>query len=247
MLKTISVVGKYIIFVFKTFLSFPQIIKRSYEFSTQVKKMGFDSLMLVSVTSAFTGLVTAVQASYQTKGYIPQELIGVMVGKSTMIELAPVLTALVLSGKIGASIAAEIGTMEVSEQLDAMKSIGTNPVDFLYLPRVLSGLLIFPLLTVYANLIAITSAFIVSNLRYGVNAFSFFINMKNYFEPLDLWGGLAKSFFFGFIVTSVGCFAGQQVNGGAEGVGKAATATVVYSSILILVMDFIVAALIFGG
>ncbi len=225
----------------------PKIIFRGSELADQMKKMGFDSLMLITITSAFTGLVTAVQASYQTRGYIPKDLIGVMVGKSTMIELAPVLTALVLSGKIGAAIAAEIGTMEVSEQIDALKTIGSNPEDYLFLPRVLSGIIIFPILTIYANFIAIISAFLVSSHRYGINAYSFFINMKNYFEPLDLWGGLAKAFFFGFIVTTVGCFAGYQVKGGAEGVGKAATNTVVYSSILILITDFFVAALIFGG
>ena len=208
--------------------------------------MGYDSLLLITVTSGFTGLVTAVQASYQTRGYIPSSLIGVMVGKSTMTELAPVLTGLVLSGKIGAAIAAEIGTMKVSEQLDSMMSMGVDPYDYLYLPRIIAGMIVLPLLTIYANLISILSAFFVSNIKYDTNTYTFFVNMKNYFRPLDLWGGLVKAFFFGLIITSIACYAGSRAKGGAEGVGKVATLSVVYSAILILLMDFVVAAILFG-
>lgn len=240
-------VGSYVSFTTKVLSKSPLIFKRFYEFTKQLRKMGYDSLLLITVTSGFTGLVTAVQASYQTRGYIPRNLIGVMVGKSTMTELAPVLTALVLSGKIGASIAAEIGTMRVSDQIDAMKSMGVDPIEYLYLPRILAGVIILPLLTIYANIIGIYSAFVVSNFQYEVNAYTFFVNMKNYFRPMDLWGGLIKSFFFGLVITTIACHIGSRAKGGAEGVGKVATLTVVYSSILILLMDFVVAAILFGG
>lgn len=240
-------IGDYVSFTAVSLSKFPFLFRRFYEFTKQLQKMGYDSILLITVTSGFTGLVTAVQASYQTRGYIPANLIGVMVGKSTMTELAPVLTALVLSGKIGASIAAEIGTMRVSEQIDALKSMGVDPYNYLYFPRILAGIIVLPLLTVYANIIGIFSAFVVSKIRYDVSAYTFFVNMKNYFRPLDLWGGLIKAFFFGLVITSIACHIGNKTEGGAEGVGKAATQSVVYSSILILLMDFVVAAILYGG
>lgn len=243
----ISLIGEYINFQIVVFLHLSNIKKRFTEITIQMKRIGYDSLLLISITSGFTGLVTSVQASYQTSGYIPENLIGVLVGKSTMIELAPVLTGLVLTGKVGASIAAEIGTMKVSEQLDALKTMAIDPIDYIYMPRILAGILMFPLLTIFSNFVGIVSAFILSVGKYQVNAFSFFSNMKDFFLPSDLWGGLVKSVFFGLIITSIGCFAGSKAVGGAEGVGKVATITVVYSSICILIMDFIVAFILFGG
>jgi len=243
----ITIIGEFINFQLAVFLRLPNIIKRLSELTIQMKRIGYDSLLLISITSGFTGLVTSVQASYQTSGYIPEKLIGVLVGKSTMIELAPVLTGLVLTGKVGASIAAEIGTMKVSEQIDALKTMAIDPIDYIFLPRIIAGILMFPILTIFSNFVGIMSAFFLSVGKYHVNAFSFFSNMRDFFLPSDLWGGLVKSVFFGLIITSIGCFAGSKADGGAEGVGKVATLTVVYSAICILIMDFIVASLLFGG
>lgn len=243
----ITLFGEFIRFQFAVFLRLPNVMKRLSELTIQMKRIGYDSLLLISITSGFTGLVTSVQASYQTSGYIPEKLIGVLVGKSTMIELAPVLTGLVLTGKVGASIAAEIGTMKVSEQLDALKTLAIDPMDYIFLPRILAGILMFPILTIFSNFVGIMAAFFLSVGKYQVNAFSFFSNMRDFFLPSDLWGGLVKSVFFGLIITSIGCFAGSKAEGGAEGVGKVATQTVVYSAICILIMDFIVASILFGG
>jgi len=238
--------GSYFLFIAACFRYLPTLGKRRSEVLRQMQRIGYDSIALISITAAFTGLVTAVQAVYQTKGYIPIHYIGVLVGKSTMIELAPVLTALVMTGKVGASLAAEIGTMKVSEQLDALKTMSIQPEDFVYLPRILAGIIMFPLLTIYANLVGIVSAYFFAWLRYSIHTHTFFSSMRNYFEPTDLWGGLAKSIVFGFIITSIGCFEGSRTEGGAEGVGKATTQTVVWSAILVLVMDFTVAWLLFG-
>ncbi|MCF7793647.1 MAG: ABC transporter permease [Candidatus Cloacimonetes bacterium] len=243
----ITIFGEYVRFQIAVFLHLTKIKKRLPEITIQMKRIGFDSLLLISITSGFTGLVTSVQASYQTSGYIPENLIGVLVGKSTMIELAPVLTGLVLTGKVGASIAAEIGTMKVSEQLDALKTMAIDPIDYIYMPRILAGILMFPILTIFSNFVGIFAAFLLSVGKYQVNAFSFFSNMRDFFLPSDLWGGLVKSVFFGLIITSIGCFTGSKASGGAEGVGKVATLTVVYSAICILIMDFIVASILFGG
>ncbi|MDP8201367.1 MAG: ABC transporter permease [Candidatus Tenebribacter burtonii] len=243
----INLIGEFVLFNVAIFNHLTKIKKRFNEIMKQMKRIGYDSFLLIAVTSAFTGLVTSVQASYQTNGYIPVSLIGVLIGKSTMIELAPVLTGLVLAGKVGASIAAEIGTMKVSEQLDALETMAIDPVDFVYMPRIIAGVVMFPVLTIFSNLIGIFSAFLLSVYKYHINAFSFFTNMRDFFLPSDLIGGMVKATFFGLIITVVGCFAGSKAKGGAEGVGRVTTITVVYSSIFILITDFIVAALLFGA
>lgn len=243
----LSGIGEATIFIGKSLARIPAFGKRRKEFVIQFKRIGFDSLFLITLTAAFTGLVTALQAVYQSKGYIPINLLSVLIGKSTMIELAPVLTALVLTGKVGASIAAEIGTMRVSEQIDALQSMNIDPHEFLYMPRIIAGIIAFPLITIYANAVGIICAWYFSWLRYGIHYWTFFNNMRSYFEPSDLWGGLAKSVVFGFIITGFACFHGNRCFGGAEGVGRATTLTVVYSAVAILVMDFIVAWLLFGA
>lgn len=243
----VLLIGEFTIFQLGVLQSLKNMGKRWLLILEQMQKIGLDSLLLITITSSFTGLVTAVQASYLTNGYIPPNLIGVLVGKSTMIELAPVLTALVLAGKVGASIAAEIGTMKVSEQLDSLLVMAIEPSDYLYMPKVVAGCIMVPLLTVYANLIGIVSAFLLSVIKYNINGYTFFLEMKNYFMPSNLWGGLVKAFFFGLFITMIGCFAGSKTRGGAQGVGRVATMTVVYSSIAILVVDFVVASVLFGS
>ncbi len=242
-----ALIGEYTIFNVMVIGHFPKIIKRFREILKQMKRVGYDSLFLIAITSAFTGLVTSMQASYQTSGYIPESLIGVLVGKATMIELAPVLTGLVLTGKIGASLAAEIGTMRVSEELDALEAMAIDSVGYVYLPRILATSLMVPLLEIFAVVVGIFSAFALSIFKYGINGYTFFSNMRNFFQPSDLWAGVIKAFIFGIIISTIGCFAGSKTKNGAEGVGRAATITVVYSSILILISDFIVAALLFGN
>lgn len=237
-------IGEYSIFIGRVFYFLPRIFRRHKELVLQLKRIGYDSIFLITLTAAFTGLVTALQAVYQSKGYIPLNLLSVLIGKSTMIELAPVLTALVMTGKVGASIAAEIGTMKVSEQLDALQSMNIAPEDFLYLPRIVAGLIVFPILTLYADLVSIVCAWYFSWIRYGIHHYTFFNNMRSYFESFDLLSGLIKAFVFGFIITSLSCFFGSRTSGGAEGVGRSTTLTVVYSAVLILVMDFFVAWLI---
>jgi len=244
--RILSGIGEYIIFVGNTLSRVPSIIKRRHEIVIQLKRIGWDSIFLITLTAAFTGLVTALQAVYQSKGYIPIHLLSVLIGKSTMIELAPVLTALVMTGKVGAAISAEIGSMKVSEQLDALRSMNIPPAEFLYMPRVVAGLLAFPIITVFADLVSIISAWFFSWLRYGIHYHTFFNNMRSYFMPFDLFSGLIKSLVFGFIITSFGCYFGDRTRGGAEGVGTSTTNAVVLSAVFILVMDFIVAWMLLG-
>jgi len=246
-LKIISLIGNYTIFTLNTIKSAIFIPKRRHILFNQLKKIGNDSIFLILVTSAFTGLVTALQATYQTKGYIPLSLISVMVAKSSMIELSPVLSSLVLAGKVGATISAEIGSMKVTEQIDALEAMSVNPNEYLYMPKVVASLVMFPFLTIFSVAISIGSAFIFSNKIFGVTHNTFFNSIKVFFEPLDIWIGIIKAFIFGFIVSSVATFNGAMTINGAEGVGQASTNTVIYSSIGILMMDFLVAQVVFGG
>ena len=148
-MNLLAKLGSYLIFNGKVIKEIPFIFKRRYYFLRICKKIGLDSLWLIIITSVFTGFVTALQAIYQTKGRIPLSYLGVLVEKSVVIELAPVLTALVLTGKIGAALTAEIGTMKVTEQVDALESMAISPYNFIYMPRVVAGAIMVPLLTIF--------------------------------------------------------------------------------------------------
>jgi len=239
-------VGAFTIFNGRVLKRLPHLGKRRQELVIQIKRIGVDSLPLIALTSSFTGLVTALQLVYQGRGYIPDHLFSVLISKSTMIELAPVLTALVMTGKVGAAIAAEIGSMKVSEQLDALRSMSVEPEEFLYLPRIAAGVVAFPLLTVFANMVGIGSAWFFNWVQNGIHYHTFFNNIRSYFQTFDLLSGIVKSIVFGFVITSLACFFGDRTRGGAEGVGRSTMQTVVYSSVWVLVMDFIVAFLILG-
>ena len=244
--KALRLLGEYALFTADTLKTILFLRKRRFIFVNQLKKIGYDSTLLIIVTSAFTGLVTALQATYQTKGYIPVSFISVMVSKAAMLELSPVLTALVLSGKVGATISAEIGSMKVTEQIDALESMSVNPHDYIYMPKVMAALVMLPILTVLSVFVTIMSAYIFSYNVYDISAYTFFFNMKVFFEPMDFWIGIIKAFCFAFIISSIATFNGANTKNGAEGVGVSAKNTVVYSSIGILMMDFLVAHLFFG-
>ncbi|OQY37156.1 MAG: hypothetical protein B6226_05490 [Candidatus Cloacimonetes bacterium 4572_65] len=238
--------GAYLIFNIKVIKETPFILKRRYYFLKICKKIGLESLGLILITSAFTGFVTALQAIYQTRGRIPLSYLGVLVEKSVVVELAPVLTALVLTGKIGAAITAEIGTMKVTEQIDALESMAVSPFNFLYMPRIVAGAVMVPVLTIFSMIVGVLSGYFFSVLKYKISFYTFFSNMQNYFTMSDVYGGLIKALAFGLTITTIACFEGNSTTNGSEGVGNATTKTVVYSSILILVLDFFVAWILFG-
>jgi phospholipid/cholesterol/gamma-HCH transport system permease protein len=247
--KTLSFfenVGGLAILVKRTFLGLPSVFTRSRLTTEQMHLMGVNSLPLVAVVSVFTGAVTAVQAVYQISDYVPMRYIGTAVGKAVMIELAPVLTALVVAGRVGASIAAELGTMKVTEQIDALESLALDPVEYLVVPRFVAGLIMLPVLTVFADAIAILGGLGVSTVSLHVSPHTFFNGLKSFFKMMDLTSGLLKAFVFGSIISIIGCYQGFRTTGGAEGVGRSATKAVVIASVLILVSDYVVASILFG-
>jgi phospholipid/cholesterol/gamma-HCH transport system permease protein len=226
--------------------SLPTIPSRIRLIFEQMLMMGVKSLPLVILTSTFTGFVTTWQAAYQFKGMVPLQWLGPTVAKSVFIELAPVLTSLVIAGRVGASIAAELGTMRVTEQIDALESMGIDPVGYLVMPRMMAGLFMLPVLVMFANIIAIAGGLFVALVLVNVTYEMFTGSIKMYVVVSDVLSGLLKSFVFGSIIALMGCFHGFNASGGAEGVGQATTRAVVLASVLILVSDYIMATMLFN-
>jgi phospholipid/cholesterol/gamma-HCH transport system permease protein len=203
----------------------------------QMKRLGVDSIPIALFLAAFTGIVLALQASYTFTGAIPLYFVGTLVGKTMILELGPVLTGLALSGRVGANIAAQLGTMRVSEQIDALETLAYNPHAYLVVPRVLAGVLMFPVIVIFSNAVGIGAGMITAIKLLDMSPQEFIRGLRLFFEPFDITYSLIKTTSFGFLITVVGCYQGFATAGGAEGVGVATTRAVVISSMLILLFD----------
>jgi phospholipid/cholesterol/gamma-HCH transport system permease protein len=203
----------------------------------QMRRIGVDSLPIAMFLAIFTGIVLALQASYTFTGAIPLYFVGVLVGKTMILELGPVLTGLALSGRVGANIAAELGTMRVSEQIDALETLAYNPVAYLVVPRVLAGMLMFPILVSFANVVGIAAGWVTAINMLDMSSQEFVRGLRLFYDPFDITYSLIKTTSFGVVITVIGCYQGFHTQGGAEGVGVATTRAVVISSMLILVLD----------
>jgi len=203
----------------------------------QMRRIGVDSLPVALFIAAFTGVVLALQASYTFTGAVPLYFVGTLVGKTMMLELGPVLTGLALAGRVGASMAAELGTMKVTEQVDALETLAYDPQSFLVVPRVLAATLMFPVIVVFAIATGIVTGWLTSLALLDLSTPDFIKGLKLFYVFKDVWFGLLKSASFGCTIALVGCTVGLSTRGGAEGVGRSTTRTVVYSAIFILVLD----------
>jgi len=218
---------------------------RRKEWFAQMHKIGVMSFPIVCMVSLFTGMVLALQSAYQLTKMNAQMYISSLVALSMVRELGPVLTALVIAGRVGAGITAELGTMKVSEQIDALRTLAANPVKYLVVPRFLALCIMLPLLTVYADYIGIIGGYMIGVYKLLIGST---IYMKMTFDTLafkDLFTGLFKSFIFAIIICIVSCYEGFTTEGGAEGVGKATTRSVVISFILIIAADCLFTALFY--
>lgn len=203
----------------------------------QMARIGVDSVPIALFIAVFTGIVLALQASYTFTGAIPLYFVGSLVGKTIIIELGPVLTGLALSGRVGASIAAELGTMRVTEQIDALETMAYDPAAYLVVPRVIAGAVMFPVVTMMAIALGIVAGWFTALELLNMSSPEFVKGIRLFYVPFDLRFAFIKSITFGLTVTSVGCFFGFHARGGAAGVGQAATSAVVVSSMIILVLD----------
>ncbi|RMG74685.1 MAG: ABC transporter permease [Bacteroidetes bacterium] len=211
----------------------------------QLDHVGVNSIPLVLLIGLFAGAIIAWQAAYQFKGMVSLSVLGGQVVRVVMMEMAPVLTALVISGRIGASMTAEIGAMKISEQIDALRTMAIDPVRYLVMPRFLGLGLMMPILTLFSVLIAVLGAFLVSNYFLDITSQVFFQSVRNFFEWGDLLGGLIKGTFFGLIIALVGCYKGLHAGEGAQGVGIATISSFVTSAICILAGDFLLWIILF--
>lgn len=213
----------------------------------QMGQIGVNSLPITLIVTAFSGMVLALHTGNQLKRLGAEGMIGGLVAVSSARELAPVLTAIVVAARVGSAIAAEIGTMSVTEQVDALRALGVSPVNYLVVPRFIASVLMLPVLTVFANAAAILGGMVVSVFGSGIGLSIYTESVRNLTQPRDLYMGLLKTFIFGAIIAIVGCNQGLRTSGGAAGVGRSTTASVVTAIVLVYVADYFLAEWMFGS
>ena len=211
----------------------------------QIEEVGVKSIPVVLITGAFTGMVLALQSYTGFKRFNAEAFVGTVVALSMTRELGPVLSGVMVSGRVGSAMAAELGTMQVTEQIDALYTLATNPIKYLIVPRFLAAVVIMPILTLFADVVGILGGYLVSVNLLGSNPTIYMRRTFDYLDLEDIYTGLLKSVVFGMIIAIVGCYQGFHTEGGAEGVGKATTKAVVMSSLLILIANYFITALFF--
>lgn len=211
----------------------------------QMVRIGVDSLPVTMMTTFFTGMVLGMQTGASSKHFFNEPLfVGAVVSFAIVMELSPVMTALVVAGRAGAAIAAELGTMKVTEQLDALYTLGTDPVRYLVIPRVLAFIFVLPILTVVSDFTGVFGGWVVAYVKLRIPTTVYWHDIINNMEPRHFWHGFDKTFVFAAAISLISCFKGISTRGGAEGVGKATTAAVVVSMVSVLILDYFVTALL---
>jgi len=243
--KLFREIGQVSILFFSIFRNSPKLYRNRKLLFGQMEHIGVDSLPLVIVIAVFTGAVSAWQAAYQLKGFAPMSFIGVATSKAIITELGPVLTAIVIAGRVGASIAAELGSMKVTEQIDALKVMGINPISYLAMPRFFAAIFMMPILVVFANIIAVLGAYLISNMFLGISFGVFFDSVRRFITIGDLFFGIVKGILFGGITALLGVHIGFATQGGAEGVGLSTIRAFVLNAALILVFDYLLWTIVF--
>src|SRR5579872_2651973 len=205
----------------------------------QMIDIGYYSLPVVGLTAIFTGMVLALQTHTGFSRFSAESAVATVVVLSMTRELGPVIASLMVAGRIGAAIAAEIGTMRVTDQIDALSTLSTNPYKYLVAPRLLAGIVALPVLVLIADVIGVFGGFLVATYKLGFNPSAYLGQTADYLRTEDVASGLIKAAFFGFLITLMGCYHGYHSRGGAQGVGAATTHAVVSASIMILLFDYV--------
>lgn len=246
-LAFLAAVGRLVLFAVRAFLSgltppyYPRLILR------QFIQIGYFSLPVVGLTALFTGMVLALQSYTGFARFNAEGAVATVVVLSVTRELGPVIAGLMVAGRVGAAMAAEIGTMRVTEQIDALTTLSTDPLRYLVLPRLIAGILTLPCLVIIADIIGVFGGFIVGTYRLNFDPVAYLTQTERYLGAGDVVSGLAKAAVFGFIVTLMGCYQGYHSKGGAQGVGQATTYAVVSASILILLSDYFMTQAFFAS
>ncbi|MEM6297796.1 MAG: ABC transporter permease [Bacteroidota bacterium] len=237
--------GKYLIFLGQMFRTRESFRVHWKLLMNECMLIGIDSIYIVALVATFIGAVTVVQTAYKFSiPYLPLSLIGNIVRDMTILELAPTITAIVFAGKVGSSISGGLGTMRITEQIDAIEVMGINSVSYLVLPKVLAGVITYPMLVVLAGFLGIFGGYLAGTLTGALSPEDYIYGIRLDFIPFNATFALIKSFAFGFLVTSISAFQGFYTRGGALEVGKASTTAVTKSCIAILIADYILAQLL---
>jgi phospholipid/cholesterol/gamma-HCH transport system permease protein len=215
------------------------------EWFRQMVRVGVDSIPVVFLTTMFTGMVLALQVYTGFQRVHAEQFVASVVALAMLRELSPVLVGLMVTGRVGSSMAAEIGTMRVTEQLDALKALATDPIQYLFVPRIIAGIIMLPFLCILGDALGIYGGYLVAVKLLNTNPVAYKINTFQFLQMHDVWTGLIKASVFGLILTLTGCVRGYYTTGGAEGVGRATTYAVVSSSLIILLSDFFLTKLLF--
>ncbi len=236
-LDNLEAVGDFAIFVHRAMVWLFTRLPKSETLLPNFYAVGVASLPVVALTGTFIGMVLAVQGYFQFRQLGLETRLGGVINLTLVRELGPVLAATMLAGRVGSSMAAELGTMRVTEQIDALAAMGANPIHYLVVPRFLSCLLLIPVLTIMADYMGMMGGYFYSVQVLGVDSHHYWYNSAQFVTNFDLFVGLLKSLFFGAAISMISCYQGFHCSAGAEGVGRAATASFVYSFVAILALD----------
>lgn len=237
-IANVEEMGRFVRFTLRALLGALQPPFRPGMLFKQMHFVGIQSLSIVLITGVFTGMVFAVQANIGFSKFGAEGMIGGIVTLALTRELSPVLTALMVNGRVGSAMAAELGTMRVTEQIDALESMAVDPHQYLATPRILAAVFMVPALTMVFNVVGLVGTWVVAVKQLGVNPGSFWSRIEWFVDPDDILGGMLKGAVFGLLLATVGCYKGFTTSGGAEGVGRATTTSVVISGVLILTVDY---------
>jgi phospholipid/cholesterol/gamma-HCH transport system permease protein len=238
MVRFVDVVGSHVLLCLRALAWLPRRPIRAGNYLEAAEYIGFGSLPIVLLVGVFTGMVMSLQSVFAFRQFGLESFAGGTTGKALALELAPVLTALMMAGRAGAGIATEIGTMRISEQIDALESMAVNPIQFLVLPRIIAGMIVAPMLTLLFFVIGMSGAYLIAVIGQGVDHGQFVANTRDILERIDVIQGLLKSLVFGFVVILIGCYQGFYATGGGRGVGIGTTRAVVLGSASVLVLDY---------
>lgn len=244
-IQTVQTIGKVACFLMEALYALLTPPWYGRQILQQFMQIGFFSLTVVGLTAIFTGMVLALQSYSGFSRFSAESAVATVVVLSMTRELGPVLAGLMVAGRIGAAMAAEIGTMRVTEQIDALKTLSTNPMKYLVVPRILAGVLMLPLLVLIADLIGVLGGYIISVSQLNFNSGNYLHQTLKYLEVDDIVSGLIKAGAFGLIISLMGCYHGYHSDRGAQGVGRATTNAVVSASIMILLSNYLLTALLF--
>lgn len=245
MLVFFSEIGNFGFMVFRVLSCLRFCVRDKRRVLYQLEHIGVNAIPIVLLVGLFAGTTIAWQAAYQFRGMAPLSLLGGQVSRTIMMEMAPVLTALVMSGRVGASMTAEIGAMKVSEQIDALKTMAIDPIRYIVMPRFIGTTIMMPILALFAMTVAIVGAILICMLFLDVTFYTFMDSMRGLFQFKDMIGGLIKALFFGVSISLIGCYKGLVTTGGTKGLGAATISSFVVSAVAILISDFLLWIILF--